>query len=186
MLLTPAALGAPDGFAYEPGFISEDEERALLAWIESAVEFKSFEMRGWTARRRVAHFGYVYAYNEWDLKPGTPMPAIMLALRDRVAGFLGVAPVEVCQAIVTEYTPGAGIGWHRDAPVFGVIAGVSLLADCDFRFRRGESGRSLALNVARRSVYKLTGEARWGWQHHVPPMKELRYSITFGTLSKRP
>ena len=120
------------------------------------------------------------------MKEGPPFPDALARLRDRVADFLDVPPGDVSQAIVTEYTPGAGIGWHRDAPVFGVVAGISLLADCDFRFRRGESGRSLALSVAPRSVYKLTGEARWGWQHHIPPMKTLRYSITFRTLRKRP
>ena len=184
-LLAPVDLGAPQGFGYEAEFISEAEEQALLGWI-AGVEFRNFEMRGLVARRRVAHFGYEYGYESWQVKPSTPLPDVILPIRDRIAALLGVAQEEVCQAIVTEYTPGAGIGWHRDAPVFGVVAGVSLLASCDFRFRRGESGRSIPLTVARRSVYKLTGEARWGWQHHIPPMKELRYSITFRTLRKRP
>lgn len=186
MLLAPADLGAPQGFEYEPEFIREDEERALLEWIEREVEFKTFEMRGQVARRRVAHYGYDYAYDNRDVSPNQPLPEALLPLRDRVAGFLGVRPDEVVEALVTEYRPDAPIGWHRDAPVFGVVAGVSLLADCDFRFRRGESGRSLSLPVARRSVYKVTGEARWGWQHHIPPMNTLRYSITFRTLRKRP
>ena len=186
MLLPPAALGAPEGFEYIPEFLSEDEEHALLDWIESEVEFKTFEMRSQEARRRVAHFGYDYGYDRGDVSAKEPLPLALLSLRDRVASFLEVPPEEVVEALVTEYTPGAGIGWHRDAPVFGVVAGVSLLADCDFRFRRGESGRSLALNVASRSAYKLTGESRWGWQHHIPLMKTLRYSITFRTLRKRP
>ncbi|HEY7373795.1 MAG TPA: alpha-ketoglutarate-dependent dioxygenase AlkB [Polyangia bacterium] len=185
-LLHAADLGAPEGFVYEPNFVSESEERALLDWVQREVSFKTFEMRGQVARRRVAHFGYDYAYDNRDVSPRDPLPAALLPLRDRVAAFLEVPPDQVVEALVTEYTPEAGIGWHRDAPVFGVVAGVSLLADCDFRFRRGESGRSVALPVARRSVYKLTGEARWGWQHHIPPMKELRYSITFRTLRKRP
>jgi len=186
MLLPPAVLGAPEGFEYVPDFVSEDEERALLEWIESDVDFKTFEMRGQEARRRVAHFGYDYRYDGGTVEPKEPLPVALLALRDRVAAFLGLHPGEVVEALVTEYTPGAGIGWHREAPVFGVVAGVSLLAGCDFRFRRGEAGRSLALSVAPRSVYKLTGEARWGYQHHIPPMKTLRYSITFRTLRKRP
>src|SRR5215213_8995086 len=186
MLLPPSALGAPEGFEYVPEFISESEERALLDWIEREVEFKTFEMRGQEARRRVAHFGYDYRYDGGTVKPKESLPVALLPLRDRVAAFLGLQPSEVVEALVTEYTPGAGIGWHRDAPVFGVVAGVSLLADCDFRFRRRESGRSLSLSVAPRSVYKLTGEARWGYQHHIPPIKTLRYSITFRTLRKRP
>jgi len=186
MLLPPAALGAPEGFEYELEFLSEQEERILLDWIESEVEFKTFEMRGQEARRRVAHFGWEYGYYDARITPSVELPEALLPLRDRVATFLEVAPEEVVEALVTEYTPGAAIGWHKDAPVFGVVAGVSLLADCDFRFRRGESGRSLSLSVAPRSVYKLTGEARWGWQHHIPPMKTLRYSITFRTLRKRP
>jgi len=184
-LLPPAALGAPEGFDYEPEFISDTEERALLEWIEG-VEFRTFEMRGQEAKRRVAHFGWEYGYYDARVTPGVELPEALLSLRDRVAAFLDVPSSDVVEALVTEYTPGAGIGWHRDAPVFDVVAGVSLLANCDFRFRRGEAGRSIPLTVARRSVYKLTGEARWGWQHHIPPMKELRYSITFRTLRKRP
>ena len=186
MLLPPAALGAPEGFEYEPEFLDEREELALLEWIEHEVEFTTFAMRGQEARRRVAHFGYNYRYDGGSVEAKEPLPVALLPLRERVAAFLELSPSEVVEALVTEYTPGAGIGWHRDAPVFGVVAGVSLLADCDFRFRRGESGRSLALNVARHSVYKLTGESRWGWQHHIPPVKTLRYSITFRTLRKRP
>ena len=185
-LFAPAELGAPKGFEYEKDFLSEDEERALLAAIES-LEFRTFEMRGQVARRRVAHFGYSYGYESWKVTAGEPLPHFLLPLRDRVAPFLGVAPEEIVEALVTEYTPGAGIGWHRDAPVFGVVAGISLLADCDFRLRRGEGpdAEHVPLRVARRSVYKLTDEARWGWQHSIPPMKDLRYSITFRTLSKR-
>jgi alkylated DNA repair dioxygenase AlkB len=185
-LLSPADLGAPEGFEYVPEFITEPEERALVEWIEREVDFKTFEMRGQVARRRVAHYGYDYRYGAGDVSAGGRLPDALLPLRDRAAAFLGVKPDEVVEALVTQYAPDAAIGWHRDAPVFGVVAGVSLLADCDFRFRRGESGRSLALPVARRSVYKLTGESRWGWQHHIPPMKTLRYSITFRTLRKRP
>jgi alkylated DNA repair protein (DNA oxidative demethylase) len=186
MLLPPAAMGAPAGFEYEEDFLSRDEERALLDWIETDVEFRTFEMRGQEAKRRVAHFGWEYGYYDAGVEPGVELPEALLPLRDRVAAFLDVPTSEVVEALVTEYTPGAGIGWHRDAPVFGVVAGVSLLANCDLRFRRGEAGRSIPLTVARRSVYKLTGESRWGWQHHIPPMKDLRYSITFRTLRKRP
>jgi len=184
-LLPPAALGAPEGFDYEPEFISDTEERTLLEWIEG-VEFRTFEMRGQEARRRVAHFGWEYGYYDARVTPGVDLPEALLPLRDRVAAFLAVPTSDVVEALVTEYMPGAGIGWHRDAPVFDLVAGVSLLANCELRFRRGEAGRSIPLAVAQRSVYKLTGEARWGWQHHIPPMKELRYSITFRTLRKRP
>jgi alkylated DNA repair protein (DNA oxidative demethylase) len=156
-LLSPAALGAPEGFDCAPEFISEHEERALLEWIEG-VEFRTFEMRGQEARRRVAHFGWEYGYYDARITPGVELPEALLPLRDRVAAFLDVSPDEVVEALVTQYKPGAGIGWHKDAPVFGVVAGVSLLADCDFRFRRGEAGRSVALRVARRSVYKLTAK----------------------------
>src|SRR4051812_41389091 len=110
MLLPPAALGAPEGFEYVPDFVSEDEERALLEWIESDVDFKTFEMRGQEARRRVAHFGYDYRYDGGTVEPKEPLPVALLALRDRVAAFLGLHPGEVVEALVTEYTPGAGIG----------------------------------------------------------------------------
>jgi DNA oxidative demethylase len=32
------------------------------------------------------------------------------------------------------------------------------------------------------SAYALTGQARWSWQHSIPPIPALRYSVTFRSL----
>jgi alkylated DNA repair protein (DNA oxidative demethylase) len=179
--------GLPAGFEYQENLISAVEEEALLAAM-GEVEFSTFEMHGVTARRRVAHFGWLYEYNSWRLTRAVPLPSFLLALRERIARWTGDEPESFAEALINQYPPGAGIGWHRDAPVFERIAGVSLAADCDFRLRRGPgpARETLRWPVARRSVYLLSGEARSDWQHMVPPMKQLRYSITFRTLRGGP
>jgi alkylated DNA repair dioxygenase AlkB len=176
-------LTPPPGFVYRPDFVSEAEERDLLPAIR-AINFSEVRMRGAVARRRTAHFGWLYGYETWRIEPGPPIPELLLPLRARAAGLADVAADELVEVLVTEYRPGAGIGWHRDAPMFGVVAGISLLAPCRVRFERGQgAGRETrAVEVAPRSAYLLTDEARHAWRHSIPPMKALRYSVTFRTL----
>jgi DNA oxidative demethylase len=171
------------GFVYRPDFVSADEERELAASLR-AIEFSDVKMRGAIARRRTAHFGWLYGYETWRIEPGPPIPDFLLPLRERVGGLAGVAPETLVEVLLTLYEPGAGIGWHRDAPMFGVVAGVSLLGACRFRFERGEgeARETRAIALAPRSAYLMTGEARRAWRHSIPPTKELRYSLTFRTL----
>jgi alkylated DNA repair protein (DNA oxidative demethylase) len=105
-------------------------------------------------------------------------------LRERCARLAGLDPAELAQILFTRYPPGATIGWHRDAPVFGTVVGVSLLSACRMRFRRTVGGDPIVFErvLERRSAYVLAGSARWAWQHSIPPTKELRYSVTFRTL----
>jgi len=174
----------PPGFIYRPEVISETEERELVAAVR-AIEFSEVKMRGAVARRRTAHFGWLYGYETWRVEPGPPIPEFLLPLRTRAAELAGVAADDLVEVLVTEYQAGAGIGWHRDAPMFGVVAGISLLGACRFRFERGKGAerKTRAAMLAPRSAYLLTGEARYAWRHSIPPMKELRYSVTFRTLS---
>jgi alkylated DNA repair dioxygenase AlkB len=136
------------------------------------------------ARRRVVHYGLIYGYDSWRLTPGPPIPDFMETLQLRCAEWMGLAPEALQEVLLTEYTPGASIGWHRDAPMFGTIIGVSLGAACRMRLRseNGPERLSSQLVLEPRSVYALTGPARKEWQHHIPPAKALRYSITFRTL----
>lgn len=177
---------APPGFVYRPEFVSEAEGDDLAQAI-SRIEFSEVKMRGAVARRRTAHFGWLYGYETWRIEPGLPIPDFLLPLRDRVGELAGVAGDTLVEVLLTEYQPGAGIGWHRDAPMFGVVAGVSLLGACRFRFERGKADaretRTIAL--APRSAYLLTGEAREAWRHSIPSTKDLRYSVTFRTLRQR-
>jgi alkylated DNA repair dioxygenase AlkB len=181
----PAVADAPAGFHYRPEFLSPDEEERLVAEIR-ALELAPFEMRGMVSRRRVAHFGWRYGYESWRVEPGRAIPEPLVEVRRRLAEALALDPEELAQALVTEYAPGAGIGWHRDAPMFGLVAAVSLLSPCRFRFRRGKpAAREVReLQVLPRSMYALTGAARSEWQHSIPPAKAVRYSITFRTLRR--
>jgi alkylated DNA repair protein (DNA oxidative demethylase) len=176
----------PEGLVYRADFISAAEERQLLDELE-AVEFRTLEMRGQTARRTVRHFGLDYEYESGDLIPADPLPAPMAWLRERCAALMERNPADLVQILVSRYPQGAGIGWHRDAPMFGSrIAGVSLLAPCRMRFQRTVRGvrSTAAIDLAPRSAYLLSGKARWSWQHSIPATKELRYSVTFRTLKR--
>jgi alkylated DNA repair dioxygenase AlkB len=182
----------PAGFFYRPAFVTAAEERQLVAEIER-LEFKRVEMRGGVARRRIVHFGWTYGYYSRRTKPGNPLPAFLRPLRERAAAWAAVPPEAFAEALVTEYAPGATIGWHRDAPLFGdVIAGVSLSGAGRMRFRpyvspkdqRGLPPRRASHDVELepRSAYLISGEARRDFEHSIPAVASLRYSITFRTL----
>ena len=176
----------PEGLTYVEDFVSAVEERLLLDALER-VEFRTLSMRGQTARRTVRHYGLDYDYEAGDLVPADPLPAELAFLRERCAALIERNPQDLVQVLVSRYPEGAGIGWHRDAPMFGSrIAGVSLLAPCRMRFQRTVKGEreTAAIELGPRSAYVLSGKARWSWQHSIPATKALRYSITFRTLRR--
>jgi alkylated DNA repair dioxygenase AlkB len=177
----------PPGFEYRDDFISAAEEAALIADI-ARVEFSNFEMRGVVARRRVAFFGASY---DESRGPDRPIPEFLYPLLTRGASWAGVEPDAFAMALVNEYRPGAPIGWHRDAPQYDIVVGVSLLSAARMRFRRYVSpgakpiGRRQAtheITVSPRSAYVMRGESRNDYEHSIPPVAALRYSITFRTL----
>jgi len=177
----------PAGFVYKPDFISQDEERLLLEGI-AGLEFGEVRMHGIAARRRVVQLGWRYGFDSRALGEGRPMPPFLLFLQRRAAVAAGVEPTEFSEALVTEYPPGATIGWHRDAPPFGIVAGVSLASACRFRLRRqtGETWERVEIIAEPRSLYVLAGESRAEWQHSIPAVDKLRYSITLRTLRSKP
>jgi DNA oxidative demethylase len=187
MLMAPTrrrAADPPPGFASHPEVLDAVEEAALVTLLEG-LPWEPFRFRGVEARRRVVHFGHRYDFEARGVEPGYPMPAGLLALRERVAPLADREPDRYEEALATEYRPGATIGWHRDAPAFGsTVIGVSLAAPCRFRFRRAiEDGwESWERVVEPRSAYVLGGAARSTWQHSIPPTDELRYSITYRTI----
>jgi alkylated DNA repair protein (DNA oxidative demethylase) len=170
---------------YKPDFITPEEERGLLAFFEG-LEFETVVMHGLEARRRTVHYGVLYAYESRTARPGPPIPSRLVPLRDRAAALAGVDASAFAETLVSRYAPGAGIGWHRDAPMFGpVVAGISFGAPCEMRFRRGVSGPTeLKAPLEPRSAYVLSGEARSLWRHSISPMKALRYSVTFRALAR--
>jgi DNA oxidative demethylase len=183
----PEVATAPEGLLYRADLLSADEERSLLEKIEG-LDFHEIRMHGVTAKRTARHFGLDYDYERRGaLDEAEPIPDWLLPLRQAAAELAGVAPEELVEALVQRYPEGAQIGWHRDAPMFGTVVGISLLSPARLRFRRDAGGKrdSFEIELAPRSGYVLAGEARMAWQHHIPPAKSLRYSITFRTLRKR-
>jgi alkylated DNA repair dioxygenase AlkB len=176
-----------DGLTYIEDFLSEDEERSVLDVIEP-LDYREVTMHGRTARRSVRMFGLDYDYSSHDLVPADPLPEPLNWLRERAAALIERDPPDLAQILVSRYPPRAGIGWHRDAPMFGSkIVGVSLRTPARMRFQRTVKGSERevdAIELAPRSAYVLAGPARWSWQHTIPATKELRYSITFRTLRR--
>src|SRR4051812_48869655 len=181
------AQDVPSGFHYREGFITEGEEQVLVEAI-AGVPFSEFEMRGVVARRRVAFFGPSY-----DREAAGPLPEFLLPLRARVAEWAGLDAGAFAMALINEYRTGAPIGWHRDAPQYESVAGISLLSACRMRFRPYRSPASVPADatrrtatheivLARRSAYLMTQESRSLYEHHIPPVAALRYSVTFRTL----
>jgi len=183
-------VDVPEGFHYRDDFITIDEEASLAGEI-ARLELSTFEMRGVVARRRVAFFGRSY-----DSRTAfTPeFPPFLTPLRDRVAVWAHVDPKAFAMALINEYSPGAPIGWHRDAPPYGIVAGISLLSSCRMKFRpyvrpssqapAQGSKRTATHEIAlqRQSAYVMTGESRNAYEHHIPAVTALRYSITFRTV----
>ena len=186
-LFAPASdkAAGPQGLRYQADLISPAEAAALAEHI-AGLPFAPFAFQGWYGNRRTVYFGYRYDFDRRVVEAAAPIPDFLLPLREKVAAFAGRPAEDFVQALVIEYAPGAGIGWHRDRPQFGVVAGVSLLAPCSLRLRRkaGEGWERTALPIEPRSVYLLTGRVRSQWEHSIVPMKELRYAVTFRTLAE--
>ncbi len=186
----PAAqLALPAGASYREDFIGVDEEAALVAVI-AALPLHEARYKGYTARRRVAHFGFAYDYDDNRLLPSPPLPTSLEALRDKAAAWSGELPEAFVGTLVAEYRPGVPLGWHRDVPDYETVVGISLAGAARMRFRRyppvaPKKTDVLSLELAPRSAYVLRAEARWGWQHSVAPTPALRYSITFRTARQR-
>ena len=179
------ALDVPPGFHHREEIISDADERALLSAIAD-ITFSDFEMRGVVARRRVAFFGQAY-----DRGTAGPLPAFLLPLRARIAHWSDIDADAFAMALINEYRPGTPIGWHRDAPQYDIVAGISLLSVCRMKFRpyrspsAAKSTRRSATHeivLQPRSVYLMTGESRQAYEHHIPAVAQLRYSVTFRTL----
>jgi alkylated DNA repair dioxygenase AlkB len=188
MTLFPTGPVYPEGFYYEPGFITIEEEQQLLHAV-LATPLHVFTFQGYEAKRKVASFGYDWSFDKQQLKKGKEIPPDYTWLVERVAQKLSLYPASFAELLVTEYPVGSVINWHRDAPPFGLIAGISLQADCVFKLRPHEKEKqtrkaTVSLTVERRSLYVMQGPARSDWQHSTAPVKQVRYSITLRTLKE--
>jgi alkylated DNA repair dioxygenase AlkB len=174
----------PAGFRYDADILGERQQRELVERL-SSLEVQPFQFQGWLGKRRVLAFGWKYDYTNLSFDPAPAIPEFLLPLRERAAAFAGLAADRLQQALVTEYQPGAGIGWHRDRPVFGDVVGISLLAPCMLRLRRATATggwQRASVPLQARSAYLLRGPVRDEWEHSISPMASLRYSVTFRAL----
>jgi alkylated DNA repair dioxygenase AlkB len=172
------ATAAP-GLTFREEFVSRDEERGLLERI-APLPFQPFQFHGWTGNRETVSFGGRYDFSQARVEPAPALPDFLQLLRERAAGLAGLCAADFEQALVIRYQVGAGIGWHRDRPVFEQVFGLSLLSPCVLRFRRrrGASFERFSLDAQPRSAYLLTGEVRHEWEHGIAPLQVPRYSIT--------
>jgi alkylated DNA repair dioxygenase AlkB len=179
-------LGGLAGLSQADAIVTPDEERMLIASIDAAA-LSPFRFHQWQGKRLTAYFGWSYDFDAASLTPADPIPDWLLPLRAKAAQFAGLQAEEFTQALLIRYDPGAGIGWHRDRPVFEHVVGISLGAPATMRFRRRRPGgfdRAKA-SLMPRSIYHLTGEARHKWEHSIAAMEETRWSITFRSLSPK-
>lgn len=176
----------PDGFVYDEEVILPELEADLVRHIEK-LPLKEFEFHGYLGRRRVLSFGWHYDFADGSLNTANAVPDFLLAVRESAAAFAGLRASDFPHILVTEYSPGTPMGWHRDKEVFEDIVGVSLLSSCQFRFRRRTPAawERFTVTLEPRSMYLLRGPVRTQWEHSIPPVDALRYSITFRSLRIR-
>jgi alkylated DNA repair protein (DNA oxidative demethylase) len=177
------AQGLPEGLRYAEDVISAAEADRLVR-VFADLPFQAFDFHGFKGNRRIVSYGGRYDFSASRLEPTEPIPEFLLPARAAAAAFAGLEPDAIHHAMVTEYAPGAGIGWHRDRPEFDRVIGLSFGSEATMRFRRRrEVGwERVSLPLAPRSAYLLDGLARQDWQHSIAPGDRLRYSVTFRTL----
>ena len=174
------------GLRYQEAIIDEAEERVLIAQIR-AVDLSPFRFHGWLGNRKTQSFGWRYDFDDASFTRTMPIPDWLDEVRATAAAFAGLQPDDFVHVLLARYDPGAGIGWHRDRDVFDKVVGISLGTQATLRFRQRKSDgfRRASLEVAPRSAYLLSGEARYDWEHSISPGQRLRFSITFRTLSDK-
>src|SRR4051812_14359047 len=172
-----------EGLRYELELVPPAMERELLDVFEQ-LDWQPIVIRGQAAKRTARHYGLDYDYESRTPMEGEPVPDWLLPARALAAEFAGFEPEELAEILVQRYPPRSTIGWHRDAPAFDTVIGLSLGGFSRMRFQRGKTGARevFEIGLEPRSGYVLADEVRWKWQHSIPATKEERYSITFRTL----
>lgn len=172
------------GLAERPDIIDPAEEQMLIRRIDES-DLTPFRFQGWTGKRLTTSFGWCYDFEVGQPMEPPPIPDWLAPFRERAALFAGLAPELLIQALLIRYDPGAGIGWHRDRPVYEHIVGISLGAPATLRFRkrRGEGFTRATMPLEPRAGYHISGPARYEWEHSIAEMEVPRWSITFRSLS---
>ena len=181
-----APSGVPEGLVYRPDLLSAEEEKALVERLDGEP-FRPFEFQGFLGKRETVSYGWSYRFDGSGLAQAEPIPDWLLPVRERAATLAGLPAEALEHALLIRYGEGAGLGWHRDRPVFGDVVGISLLSPVPLRFRRrrGSKWERFTLSAEPRSAYLLRGPSRSEWEHSIAPVETLRYSITFRTLLEK-
>lgn len=176
----------PEGLRYETDFITDEEEARLVALIRK-IDVQPFQFGQYEGKRRVAWFGWQYDYSDRMLRRADDIPSWLLPIVAKVEAFDVLEPGSIKQVLLTEYEAGAGIGWHRDKAHFDRVFGLSLRSSCRFRFRRKieHKWERFTLEAEPRSLYRMAGPSRHEWEHSIPPVEALRYSVTFRTMKEQ-
>jgi alkylated DNA repair dioxygenase AlkB len=187
--MMPDLFGSPilPGLSVAPDLVTVAEESSLIAAID-ATALAPFRFQGWTGKRLTSSFGWHYDFETSRVARAEAMPDWLLPIRDRAAAFAGLSPELLIQALLIRYDPGAGIGWHRDRPIYEHVIGVSLGASAEMRFRRRRGERDFeraALPLEPRAAYHIAGSARHEWEHSIVEMDRPRWSITFRSPSQK-
>lgn len=190
--LFDTSISLPSGFIYRPNFLTVSEETELIGYIEDLPFVNAVGNEGYEAKRRVINFGWSYDFKTGKLIKGATLPIWLQPCARKIAKWLHIPVSSVVEALITEYPPGAAIGWHRDNETFESIIGISLSGWCRLRLRpinsrmrrRRKTTDVIALEIEPRSAYVMQKDSRWFYQHSVPAVQSLRYSITFRTLPK--
>jgi alkylated DNA repair dioxygenase AlkB len=174
------------GLAQAENIITPGEEAELIARID-ASDLAPFRFQGWLGKRLTHSFGWRYDFDTAHFAEAGSLPGWLLPLRAKAAEFAGLAPDDLVQALLIRYDPGAGIGWHRDRPIFEHVVGISLGNSATLRLRRriGRGFERASAELAPRSIYHLAGEVRHDWEHSIAPMEVPRWSITLRSLSEK-
>jgi len=177
---------AVPGLAMLDDALTKAEEAALTAHIDD-TDLTPFRFQQWTGKRLTYSYGWNYDFEHVRFAPAEPMPRWLLDVRGRAAAFAGLAADELVQALLIRYDPGAGIGWHKDRPVFEHVVGISLGSEAVLRLRRrtGPRFERATVTLPPRAIYHLSGEVRHLWEHSIAPMEVPRWSITFRSLSDK-
>jgi alkylated DNA repair dioxygenase AlkB len=175
------------GLASLPDIVTQIEERSLIAAID-ATDLTPFRFQGWTGKRLTSSFGWHYDFENGRVARADPIPDWLLPIRERMASFAALDPELLIQALLIRYDPAAGIGWHRDRPIYDHVLGLSLGAPAEMRFRRRRGERDferVSLSLDPRAAYHIAGEARHDWEHSIVDMDQPRWSVTFRSASEK-
>ena len=175
------------GLSIRGDIIPVEQEAELIRQIDREG-LSPFRFQQWTGKRLTRSFGWSYDFERGSFEPTDPIPQWLEQVRVLAARFASLAPEDLVQALLIRYDPGAGIGWHRDRPVFDEVVGISLGNPATLRLRRRREGGfdRAKLMLAPRSAYHLSGEVRRHWEHSIAAVDATRWSITFRTLSAWP